>query len=140
MQFRTSSNNFVRLCEVENAPAPILPFWSILHNCAKFSHGHAKSIFSFLFELQPNFFLVHFARLCEFFTCSCKIEKHGFSTPFCHFFLLISLQPTPNQLQIQVQTSCITSFIMHWIIINFICSLQFDSSLLSPIYPNHTLK
>ena len=27
-----------------------------------------------------------------------------------------------------------------WIIINIICSLQFDSSLLSPIYQNHTLK
>lgn len=27
-----------------------------------------------------------------------------------------------------------------WIIINFICFLQFDSSFLSPIYQNHTLK
>ena len=27
-----------------------------------------------------------------------------------------------------------------WIIINFICFLQFDSSLLSPIYQNHILK
>ena len=95
----------------------------------------------FPFELQSNSPLVHFARLCEFSACSCEIEKHGFSTPFCHFFfLLIPLQPPPNQLQIQVQTNCITSFIMHWIIINFICYLQFDSSLLSPIYPNHTLK
>ena len=60
--------------------------------------------------------LVHFARLWEFFACSCEIEKHGFSTSFGHFshvFLLISLQLPPNQLQIPIQTDGIAYFIMH---------------------------
>ena len=42
--------------------------------------------------LQPKSILFQFA-------CSCEIEKHGFSTPFCnlsHFFILISLQLPPN--------------------------------------------
>ena len=59
----------------------------------------------FPFELRPNSPLVQFARLCEFSACLCEIEKHSFSTPFCHFFhffLLITLQPPsnpgPNQL------------------------------------------
>ena len=71
-----------------------------------FSHG----------VLQPKSILFQFARLCEFFACSCEIEKHGFSTPFCnfsHFFILIPLQPPPNQLQIPIQFDCIASFIMH---------------------------
>ena len=49
--------------------------------------------------LQPKSILFQFARLCEFFACSCEIEEHGFSIPFCnfsHFFILIPLQPPPN--------------------------------------------
>ena len=70
----------------------------------------------FPFELRPNSPLVQFARLCEFSACLCEIEKHSFSTPFClffHFFVLIPLQPPPNQHQIPVQTNYITSFIVH---------------------------
>ena len=52
--------------------------------------------------LQPKSILFQFARLCEFFACSCEIEKHGFSTPFCnfsHFFILIPPpNPNPNRL------------------------------------------
>ena len=116
IQFHTSPNKFSRLCEVENASARILSSWSILHDCTKILHGHAKSVFTSPLQLQPKSPLVHFARLCKFFACSCKIEKHGFSTSFCHFshfFLLIPLQLPPNQLQILVQTDCIASFIMH---------------------------
>ena len=53
-QFRMSSNNFARLCEIKNASAPILPSWSISHDCAKFLHGHAKSAFRFPFEPQQK--------------------------------------------------------------------------------------
>ena len=70
----------------------------------------------FPLSCSQNSFPVHFTRLCEFFTCSCKIEKHSFSTPFCiffHFFLLIPLQPPPNQFQIPIQTNYITYFIVH---------------------------
>ena len=94
-----SFNNFAWLCEVENASASISSSWSISQDCAKFSHGHEKSIFIFPFKLQPNSFLVHFARLCEFSACSCEMEKHSFSTPFCHFchfFLLNPPQPPWN--------------------------------------------
>ena len=109
-KFHTSSNNFAWLCEVKNALAPISPSWSISHDCSKFFHGHAKSILRFSFELQQKkSLLVHFAWICE-------MEIHNFSTLFCHFFhffLLNPLQSPPNQLQISVQTNCITSFIMH---------------------------
>ena len=84
--FRTSPKKFTRLCEVENASTRILSSWSISHDCAKISHGHTKSIFTF-------------PLVREFFACLCEIEKHGFSTPFCnlsHFFILIPLQLPPN--------------------------------------------
>ena len=55
---------------------------AISHDCVKFSHGHAKLVFSFPFELQSNFLLVHFARLCEFSPCSCEMEKHRFQLLF----------------------------------------------------------
>ena len=70
----------------------------------------------FPLSCSQNSFLVHFARLWEFFACSCEIEKHSFSTTFClffHFFVLIPLQPPPNQHQIPVQTNYITSFIVY---------------------------
>ena len=129
---------------------------AISHDCAKWKihqhHFHLPGAFRmtmqnfrmvmwnqfslFPFELQPKSFMFHFTRLCGFSSCSCEMEKHSFSTPFCHFFnffLLSPLQLPPNQLQIPIQTDCIASF-------NFICFLEFDSSLLSPIYQNHTLK
>ena len=102
---------------------------TISHDCAKWKvHQHhfclfgafrttVRNQFSLLpFSCSQNPFLVHFARLCEFFACSYEIEKHGFSTCFCHLshlFLLIPLPLLSNQLQIPVQTDCIASFIMH---------------------------
>ena len=38
-----SSTNFVRLCEINNSTVVVIAFWSILHDCAKFSHDHEKS-------------------------------------------------------------------------------------------------
>ena len=55
----------------------------------------------FPLSCSQNSFLVHFARRWEFFSCSCEIEKHSFSSLFYlsfHFFLLIPLQLPPNQL------------------------------------------
>ena len=88
-------------------------FWSISHDCANFPHVHAKwknIVFQFLFAISSISFF-------WFHFNYLQINSKSQSKPMA---LLISL--------------CI------WIIINFICFLQFDSFLLSPIYQNHTLK
>ena len=89
------------------------PFYFILHDYVKISHGHEKSknmLFRLLFAISLIFsFLIHLHHL--------QFSSKAWLKPIT---LLLSL--------------CI------WIIINFICFLQFDSSLLSPIYQNHTLK
>ena len=59
--------------------------------------------------LQPTPIVFHFA-------WSCEIEKHAFSTPLCnlsHFFIFNPPLPPSIQLQIPIQTDCISSFIMH---------------------------
>ena len=103
-----------------------------------------RSQFSLLlFSCSQNPLLVHFARLCEFFACSCEIENMVFQ-------LLFVISPISfswfhfNYLQINSKSRskpiALLLLLCIWIIINFICSFQFDSSLLSPIYQNHTLK
>ena len=111
--------------------------------------------------------LDHFAWLCKIFAWSCEISlaiflclQHNstfwfisyshakwkyliFKFFFCHFFnflLLISLQLPPNHLKSQFKPITLLFSLCIWIIINIICSLQFDSSLLSPICQNHNLK
>ena len=111
-------------------------------------------------------FLEHFAWLCEIFAWSFEISfeipfglqhkstfwsishSHAkwkyliFKLSFCHFFhflLLIPLQLSPNPKSWSKPIALLFSLCI-WIIINFICSFQFDSSLLSSIYQNHTLK
>ena len=108
---------FAWSCEISFHFLPLscsqIPLWSISHDCANFSHVHAKVkniVFQLLFVISSiSFSWFHFNHL--------QINSKSRSKPIS---LLLSL--------------CI------WIIINFICSLQFDSSLLSPIYQNHTLK
>ena len=88
-------------------------FWCISHDCEKFSHDHAKwkyIIFQLLFVISSISFF--WIHLNHL-----QINSKSQSKPIA---LLISL--------------CI------WIFINFIYSLQFDLSLLSAIYQNHTLK
>ena len=113
IHFHTSLSNFAWWCEVENPSASFSSFWSILHDCAKISHGHAKlknMLFRLLFAISPiSSFLIHLHHL--------QLSSKDWSKLIT---LLLSL--------------CI------WIIINFICFLQFDSSLLAQIYQKHTLK
>ena len=109
--------NFAWSCEITFSQFPYVlqppPFCFILHDCAKISHGHAKSkimLFRLLFAISLiSLFLIHFHHL--------QLSSKAWSKCIS---LLLSL--------------CI------WIIINFICFLQFDSSLLSQIYQKHTLK
>ena len=77
------------------------------------SHGHAK--------LKNMFFRLLFAIL----------SISSFLIHLYHFQFNSKSQSKPIALLLSL---CI------WIIINFICFLQFGSSLLSPIYQNHTLK
>ena len=108
--------NFARLCEVESSSTPFLSSWSISHDCANFCMVMRNQFSLLPFELQPKSPLVHFAHLCKFFACSCEIEKHGFSTSFCHlshFFLLNPLTPPSIQLQSLVQVHCLF-FIIHF--------------------------
>ena len=88
-----------KTCNFEWAP-------TISHDCAKWkTHQQQFRLLRAFHMIVRNFCMVmrnqFLARLWEFFACSCEIEKHSFSTLFClffHFFLLIPLQPPPNQL------------------------------------------
>ena len=42
--FRTKRINFAWSCEISGAIAALAAFWTILHDCAKFSHIHAKQL------------------------------------------------------------------------------------------------
>ena len=92
---------------------------------------------------DQNFLLVHFAWLCKIFACSCEMEILNLSTLFAIFSISFSWFHF-NYLQINSKSRskpiALLLLLCIWIIINFICSFQFDSSLLSPIYQNHTLK
>ena len=75
-----------------------------------------------------------FARLCEFFACSCKIEKHGFSTSFCHFshfFLLTPFPPSSIQLQSLFQVHCL------FLIIHIVYPPPFHFSFVTQCFKNH---
>ena len=126
IHFRTSPSNFARWCEVEDLSALFSSSWSVskllltflLVCCSQnsfcfISHGHVK-LKNMLFRLL---FAISFISFSWFHFNYLQINSKSQSKPIA---LLLSL--------------CI------WIIINFICSLQFDSSLLLPIYQNHTLK
>ena len=78
--------------------------------------------------------LVYFARLCEFFACSWEIEKHGFSTFFCHlshFFLLTPLPPSSIQFQSLVQVHCL------FLIIHIVYPPPFHFSFVIQCFKNH---
>ena len=116
-RFTWLCENFAWSCETTFSQFPYVlqpqPLCFISHDCVKISHGHAKSknmLFRILFAIS----LISFS---WFHFNYLQINSKSRSKPIA---LLLSL--------------CI------WIIINFICFLQFDSSLLSPIYQNHTLK
>ena len=47
IHFRTSPSNFARWCKVEDPSALFSSSLSVLHDCAKISHGHAKLLFTF---------------------------------------------------------------------------------------------
>ena len=90
-------------------------FWTIQHECAKFSHDYAKSTYIFL-SLQPLFifwFILH--NHAKFLHDHANIQHLVFKLPFVIssiFFFWFHL----NYLQLaqmSVQTNCITSFILH---------------------------
>ena len=88
-------------------------FWSISHSHARFSHDHTKWKY-LIFQL---FFVISSIYFFWIHLNHLQINSKSRSKPIA---LLLSL--------------CI------WIFINFIYSLQFDLSFLSPIYQNNTLK
>ena len=117
--------------------ASFLSFWSVSHDCTKFSHGCAKLLFTFPLVCcsQHSFcFISHgHAKLKNMFfrLLFAILSISSFLIHLYHFQFNSKSQSKPIALLISL---CI------WIIINFICFLQFGSSLLSPIYQNHTLK
>ena len=111
--------------------------------------------------------LERFAWLCEIFAWSYKIAFYfslSMLQPSLFYFISHDYAKLKNMFfRLLFAILPISSFLIHlyhlqfssksqskqialllslyiWIIINFICILQFDSSLLSPIYQNHTLK
>ena len=92
-----SSNNFARLCEVENSSAPFSPSWSISHDCAKFSHGHAKSVFTFPLWAAAKILLGSFHTSVQIFRMFMRNEKNivfQLLLPFLPFLPFLSLDST----------------------------------------------
>ena len=88
-------------------------------------------------------FLERFAWLCENFAWSCEIQKHVFRLLFAISLIssfLIHLHHLQFSSKAWSKPIILLLSLCIWIIINFICFLQFDSSLLTQIYQNHTLK
>ena len=89
IRFRTSPNKFAQLCEVENASTLILSSWSISHDCAKISYGHAKSVFTFPLvccSQSPFRFISH--DCAKISHGHAKLKKHVF-----FFQLLFAISP-----------------------------------------------
>ena len=100
MQFRMSSNNFARLCEVENSSAPFSPSWSISHDCAGFSHSHAKSVFTFPLWAAAKFPSSPFRTIVRIFHMFMQNWKTCFFNSFLPFlsldFTSTNSKSTPN--------------------------------------------
>ena len=137
-----SSNNFARLCEVEKVHQHHFYLLGAFCMIVRNFRVVMRNQFSLLpFELQPKSSsgpFRTFVRILRMFMRNWKTWFFNFFLPFLPFLFLDSTsttsKSTPNQLQIPVQTNCITSFIVH------LDHHRFDSSLLSLIYQNHTLK
>ena len=126
-----------------------------------------SSTFAWLCEIKNAtgaiyIFLEHFAWLCEIFAWSCEISfeislwfvaknvflsishdhakwKYIIFHSFFSFLPFFSFESTSITSKSHSKPIALLFSLCIWIFINFICSLQFDSSLLSPIYQNHTL-
>ena len=133
ISFHTSSNNFTRLCEVENSSTPFLPSWSILH-------GHAKISFRFSpLSCSQNPFCSISHDCANFLHVHVRWKNIVFNS-FLSFLPFLSFDSTSSASKSQSKPIALLLSLCVWILINFICFLQLDSSLLSPIYQNHTLK
>ena len=130
IHFRTSPSNFAWWCEVEDPSKLFSSSWSV-------SHGHAKFLFTFplvCYSQNPFCFISHgHAKLKNmFFRLLFAISLvSSFLIYFHHLQFSSKAWSKPITLLLSL---CI------WIIVNFICFLQFDSSLLTQIYQNHILK
>ena len=144
MHFRTSLSNFAWWCELENPSTAFSSCWSVSHDCAKISYGHAKLLFTFPLvccSQHPFYFILHdYAKISH---GHAKLKNMLFRLLFAIFPIfsfLIHLYHLQFSSKSQSKPIALLFSLCIWIIINFICFLQFDSSLLSPIYKKHTLK
>ena len=139
--FAGAPSNLAWWCEVENPSASISFLWSVSHDYAKISHGHAKSLFTFPLCAVAKPILFHFAWLCENFAwlCenfawSCKIEKHAFLTPlynFSHFFIFNPPPPPSIKLQSLGQVHFLFLFI------HIVYPPPFHFPFVTPCFKNH---
>ena len=128
--------NFAWLCEISGAIVVATTFQTISHDYVKISHVHAKSTYTSSLACNTNSLsspIRMIMRICNTWFLSFPLSF--FSFPFFY-----STLTTSNQLKSQSKPIALLLSLCIWIIINIICSLQFVSSLLSPIYQNHTLK
>ena len=139
IHFRTSLNNFAWWCEMENPSAAFSFCWSISHDCAKISHGHAKSLFTWSFEITFHMVMRnHFSHFpyvlqpslfCFISHGHVKLKNMLFRLLFAIYLIYFSWFHF-NYLQInsksQSKPIALLLSLWIWIIIKFICFLQFD--------------
>ena len=148
--FARAPSNLAWWCEVENPSTSISFFWSVLHDCAKISHGHAKLLFTFplvccnqnpFFSFRMTMWKFHMVMLNHFSHFPYMLQpslfcfiSHGHAKLKNMFFRLLFaislissflIHPHHLQLSSKAWSKCISLLLSLsiWIIINFICSL-----------------
>ena len=135
--FARAPSNLTWWCEVESPLASFSFFWSVSYDYVKILHGHAKLLFTFHLvccSQHPFCFISHGHAKSENMLFRLVLAISPISSFLIHLYHLQFSSKSQSK-----QIALLLSLYI-WIIINFICILQFDSSLLSQIYQNHTLK
>ena len=83
---------------------------------------------------------ISFCTTVRIFRMFMRNWKTWFFNSFLQFLSFLHFDFTSTTSKSQSKLIALLLSLCIWIIINFICFLQFDSFLLSPIYQNNTLK
>ena len=142
--FRMKTVIFARSCGIQwnnnNIRELFGPFCMTMQNFCIFMWNQLTHLPWLAVDFPP---LVHFVQSCEIFVWLYESATYWFLSSSWSFFQFSYFDyklATSNKPKSQSKPIALLLLLCIWIIINIICSPQFDSSLLSSIYQNHTLK
>ena len=128
--FAGAPSNLAWWCKVESPSASFSFFWSVSHDCAKISHGHAKLLFTIPLCVAANTHAVSFRMTMRKFRMVMRNREICFFRIFFAISLISSCLIHLHHLQLssksQSKLIALLLSLCIWIIINFIYFLQFD--------------